>query len=196
MVQIDLLFKLAGLGVVVAVLCQVLTRAGREELSTLVTVVGLVIALFLVVDLVADLFSSLQSIFALYSAMAFWQWMGLAVTAAVLCLLVRQQQPQLGGLCAAAAGVMLLLAALEQLADVREVFARLTGMAGIEEGYLNTLVKVLGVSYVAELAAQTCQDLGEGGLALKVGLVGKLCVFTLTAPMLLSLLEMILELTP
>ena len=66
MVQIDLLFKLAGLGVVVAVLCQVLTRAAREELSTLVTVVGLVIALFLVVDLVADLFSSLQSIFALY----------------------------------------------------------------------------------------------------------------------------------
>ena len=66
MVQIDLLFKLAGLGVVVAVLCQVLTRAGREELSTLVTVVGLVIALFLVEDLVADLFSSLQSIFALY----------------------------------------------------------------------------------------------------------------------------------
>ena len=66
MVQIDLLFKLAGLGVVVAVLCQVLTRAGREELSTMVTVVGLVIALFLVVDLVADLFSSLQSIFALY----------------------------------------------------------------------------------------------------------------------------------
>ena len=66
MVQMDLLFKLAGLGVVVVVLCQVLTRAGREELSTLVTVVGLVIALFLVVDLVADLFSSLQSIFALY----------------------------------------------------------------------------------------------------------------------------------
>ena len=66
MVQVDLLFKLAGLGVVVAVLCQVITRAGREELSTLVTVVGLVIALFLVVDLVADLFSSLQSIFALY----------------------------------------------------------------------------------------------------------------------------------
>ena len=66
MVPIDLLLKLAGLGVVVAVLCQVLTRAGREELSTLVTVVGLVIALFLVVDLVADLFSSLQSIFALY----------------------------------------------------------------------------------------------------------------------------------
>ncbi len=66
MIQIDVLFKLAGLGVAVAVLCQVLTRAGREELGTLVTVVGLVIALFLVVDLISDLFSSLKNIFALY----------------------------------------------------------------------------------------------------------------------------------
>ncbi|HIU20334.1 MAG TPA: stage III sporulation protein AC [Candidatus Limiplasma stercoravium] len=64
--QVDLLFKLAGLGIVVAVLCQVLTRAGREELGTLVTVVGLVIALFLVVNLVSDLFTSLKSLFSLY----------------------------------------------------------------------------------------------------------------------------------
>ena len=66
MVEIDLLFKLAGLGVVVAVLSQVLNRAGREELGTLVTVTGLVIALFLVVNLISDLFGSLKSIFALY----------------------------------------------------------------------------------------------------------------------------------
>ena len=69
------------------------------------------------------------------------------------------------------------------------------------EGYegaitLHIAPTLSGTMQAAELAAQTCQDLGEGGLALKVGLVGKLCVFTLTAPMLLSLLEMILELTP
>ncbi len=66
MVEVDLLFKLAGLGVVVTVLTQVLNRAGREDVGTLVTVTGLVIALFLVIDLVSDLFSSLKSIFALY----------------------------------------------------------------------------------------------------------------------------------
>ena len=56
MIEIDLLFKLAGLGVVVAVISQVLTRAGREELGTLVTVV----------NLISDLFSSLKSLFSLY----------------------------------------------------------------------------------------------------------------------------------
>ena len=59
MIEVDLLFKLAGLGVVVAVLSQVLNRAGREELGTLVTVTGLVIALLLVINLISDLFSSL-----------------------------------------------------------------------------------------------------------------------------------------
>ena len=66
MVEIDLLFKLAGLGVAVAVIYQVLERAGREELGTLVTVAGLIIGLFLVVNLVSELLSSLKSLFSLY----------------------------------------------------------------------------------------------------------------------------------
>ena len=128
--------------------------------------------------------------------MAFWQWMGLAVAAAVLCMVVRVQQESMARLCALAAGCMLLLAALESLGEVQSTFARLAELGGLQEGYLSVLVKVLGMSYVSELAAQTCADLGENGLSMKVGLLGKLCVFSLTAPMLLTMLEMILELAP
>ena len=65
MIEVGLLFKLAGLGVAVAVLSQVLTHAGREEWGTLVTVAGLVIALLLVANLISELFTSLKSLFAL-----------------------------------------------------------------------------------------------------------------------------------
>ena len=65
MIEVELLFQLAGLGVVVTVISQVLTRAGREELGTLVTVVGLVIALFLVANLISELFTTLKSLFSL-----------------------------------------------------------------------------------------------------------------------------------
>ena len=128
--------------------------------------------------------------------MTFLQWMGLAVASAVLCMVVRAQQPQLAGICAMAAGLMLLGGALSSLADLQALFARLTELGGLQKDYLGTLMKVLGVSCSAELAAQACEDLGEGGLARKVELAGKLSVFTLTAPLLMSLLEMILELTP
>lgn len=128
--------------------------------------------------------------------MAVWQWLGLAVAAAVLCMVVRVQQPQMASLCAVAAGLILIGLALNELGDVQSLFARLTAMAGLQEGYLQTLLKALGVSYAAELASQVCTDLGEGGLAVKVGLVGKLCVFTMTAPLMMTILEMILELVP
>lgn len=128
--------------------------------------------------------------------MAVWQWFGLAVASAVLCMVVRVQQPQMASLCAAAAGMMLIGFALSELEDVQSLFVRITALAGLKEGYLQTLLKALGISYAAEMASQVCMDLGENGLAVKVGLMGKLCVFTLTAPLLITILEMVLELVP
>ena len=120
--------------------------------------------------------------------------MGLAAASAVLCMVVRQHQPQMAAVCAVAAGLMLTLSALQNLTDLGGLFAHLTSLGGLKEGYLGTLLKVLGVSYTAEMAAHFCEDLGEKGLARKVELAGKLSIFTLTAPMLMTLLEMILEL--
>ena len=128
--------------------------------------------------------------------MALWQWLGLAVAAAALCMTVRAVQPQMAGLCAMAAGALLLLAALDNVRGVGDMFSRLSALAGLQEDYLGTLMKVLGVSFLTEMAAQACEDLGEGGLGMKVTLFGKLCVFSLTAPLLITLLEMILELAP
>lgn len=113
-----------------------------------------------------------------------------------MCMVVRAQQPQMAGLCAIAAGCILLISALSSLDSLQTFLHRLTTLGGLREDYLNTLLKVLGMSYLTELAMQTCADLGENGLAMKVSLMGKLCVFAITAPMLLSLLEMILELVP
>lgn len=128
--------------------------------------------------------------------MAVWQGFGLAVAAAVVCMVVRVQQPQMASLCAVAAGLMLIGLALNGMEDIGSLFARLTAMAGLKEGYLQTLLKALGISYAAELAGQICADLGENGLAAKVSLMGKLCVFTLSAPLMLTILEIILELVP
>ncbi|MBR6570122.1 MAG: hypothetical protein IKK75_06670 [Clostridia bacterium] len=125
-----------------------------------------------------------------------WQWLGLAVAAAAACMVVRLQQPQMASVCATAAGIMLVLLAVQELGEIQNLFDRLTTLAGLQEGYLQTLLKAMGVSYASELAGQVCTDLGENGLAAKVGLMGKLCIFTLTAPLMLTILEMILELVP
>lgn len=64
--NVDMIFKIAAVGIVVAVLNQVLLRAGREEMAMLTTLTGVVVVLLMVVNLINDLFNTVKSIFRLY----------------------------------------------------------------------------------------------------------------------------------
>lgn len=61
--NIDLIFKIAGIGIVVAVLNPILTKAGRDEQATLVTIAGLIIAMIVIASELRDLFGTLRSLF-------------------------------------------------------------------------------------------------------------------------------------
>ncbi len=63
--NIDLIFQIAGVGIIVAVLNQLLTRAGREEQALLTTIAGLVVVLFIVTQQIGELFNSVKNIFNL-----------------------------------------------------------------------------------------------------------------------------------
>lgn len=63
--DISILFKMASIGIIVTVICQILKKSDRDDIATLVSIVGLVIVLAVVVGMVGDLFSQIQSIFGL-----------------------------------------------------------------------------------------------------------------------------------
>ena len=63
--NIDLIFKIAGIGIIVAVLNLVLKRAEREEQAMLTTLAGLVVVLLMVVNAIAGLFTTVKSLFGL-----------------------------------------------------------------------------------------------------------------------------------
>ena len=63
--NIDFVFRIAGIGVVVTVISQLLSRAGRDDIAMLATLSGLVLALLMVVNVISDFFGNLKSLFAL-----------------------------------------------------------------------------------------------------------------------------------
>lgn len=63
--NVDLIFQVAGVGIVVAVINQLLSRAGRDEQALLVTIAGLVVVLFLLTEEISDLFNNIKQIFGL-----------------------------------------------------------------------------------------------------------------------------------
>ena len=63
--DVNFIFKIAAIGIIVTVLNQVLLRSGREEQAMLTTLAGLVVVLLMVVNAVADLFTTVKELFGL-----------------------------------------------------------------------------------------------------------------------------------
>lgn len=63
--DVDVIMRVAGVGMIVAVVCQVLSKAGRDEQSTMVSITGIVIILLLVVEEMGVLMDSLRKIFGI-----------------------------------------------------------------------------------------------------------------------------------
>lgn len=65
-INVDLIFKIAAIGILVAVLNQVLIRSGREEQAMMTTLAGIVVVLFMVIQLISNLFTTVKTMFQLY----------------------------------------------------------------------------------------------------------------------------------
>lgn len=63
--DVDMIFKIAAIGIIVAVLNQLLVRSGREEQAMLMTLAGLVVVLSMVVTQISDLFATIKNLFGL-----------------------------------------------------------------------------------------------------------------------------------
>lgn len=61
--EIDLIFKIAAIGIIISILNQVLSRSGREEQATLTTITGLVVVLMMVAEKIYDLFDLVKTLF-------------------------------------------------------------------------------------------------------------------------------------
>ena len=63
--DVDMIFKIAAIGIIVAVLNQVLIRSGREEQSMMITLAGLIVVLMMLIGEISTLFDTVKSVFGL-----------------------------------------------------------------------------------------------------------------------------------
>ena len=60
---VDIIFKIAGIGLITAIVGQILKQTGKDEISPLATIAGIIIVVFMVLNLISDLFETLQGLF-------------------------------------------------------------------------------------------------------------------------------------
>ncbi len=61
--NIEIIFKIAGIGLLTAIMTQILKQSGKDEIATMATLAGLIIVIIMVINLMGDLFTSIKTIF-------------------------------------------------------------------------------------------------------------------------------------
>ncbi len=121
---------------------------------------------------------------------------GIALVATVLTLVLKEQKPMFAFLLAAFTGMVIFLMLLGNIADIMRVLEGLAQKSGVNMVYLKTILKIIGIAYIAEFGAQIVRDAGQEAIASKVELAGKILIMAMALPIITVILETVLKLLP
>ncbi len=116
---------------------------------------------------------------------------GLVTT--IIVVTVKQQRPDIALLISLAGGTVILIFVVSSLSVVIETISNLFNKSNMDSVYITTILKVIGIAYLADFGAQLCKDAGESAIAAKIELGGKILILLLAIPILTALMALILK---
>jgi stage III sporulation protein AD len=124
------------------------------------------------------------------------QVVSLGILVTFLIVLVKKQRPDFAIFLSIVVGVAIFLMMLGKIEAVFNVLTDLGSQANVNMIYMGTVLKIIGIAYIAEFGAQVCRDAGEGVVAAKIEFAAKILVMVLAIPIILAILEALLKLIP
>lgn len=121
---------------------------------------------------------------------------GIALTGAVLAVVLKQKSPPMAMLLSITVGVIIFLLVLGKIGAIVDILQQLAERADISTLYMGTLLKIIGIAYIADFIAQICRDADQGAFATKIELAAKIMVLVLAVPIVAAVLQALLRLVP
>lgn len=124
------------------------------------------------------------------------QVVGIGLITAVLVITIKEQQPLFAFLLATFVGVAIFLGLIGEISKVIRLLENIANKANIHLVYLETILKIIGIAYIAEFGAQITRDAGQSSIAAKIELAGKILIMVMAIPIITVLVETIMQLLP
>ena len=118
---------------------------------------------------------------------------GVGLLGGMLSLTVKKDKPEFALMIALMTAVIISIEVISGIGDVISEIEQMVEISGINIAYLNVCIKAMGTAYVSQFASEILRDGGEGAIAGKVEMAGKITILILTLPVLSSFLKMCIE---
>lgn len=119
-----------------------------------------------------------------------------AITTMMIYLFVKEIQPNIALIIVFVASIFIFFQIVEQIKIIIAFVHSLALKATIEQYYLDTILKIIGISYIIEISANLTRDSGLSSLASKIELAGKIFILLLALPIIQAVIEMIIQFIP
>lgn len=121
---------------------------------------------------------------------------GIGVIALILIIIIKQYRPEFALYISLIAGALILYLALDKISNIINLLKQICDKSGMNSGFLEILIKMTGIAFLAEFAISICKDAGESAVASKVELGSKAVIISMSIPIIYNLLEVILKILP
>lgn len=129
--------------------------------------------------------------------MEIWQIVGLALIVAIIGTVLKEvKRNEFALQLTILAGTIIFVAVLDKIKIIVDLLQSLADQANISSYYLFIVLKIVGIAYLAEFAADICRDADQKALATKIELAAKVGVLVLAMPIIVAILESIKRLVP
>lgn len=124
------------------------------------------------------------------------QVVGLGIIASFLILVIKEQKPIFAFVLATFVGVLIFISLADKISEVFTELQNLAHQAKVNKLFLETILKIIGIAYIAEFGAQVTRDAGQGSIASKIELAGKVLIMVMAIPIITVIIETIIQILP
>ncbi|CUA79846.1 stage III sporulation protein AD [Anoxybacillus suryakundensis] len=124
------------------------------------------------------------------------QIVGLGLVATFLVTILNEHKSNISLLLTVFVGTVIFLFLIDRIQDIFRMVQTLANEAHVQTVYVETILKIIGIAYIAEFGAQISKDAGQGAIAGKIELGGKILILAMAIPILTALIETILSFLP
>lgn len=115
----------------------------------------------------------------------------IGISGVLLALQLKNQKPEYAIYISIAVSLLIFSFAFERLSYILDGFRVIQEYISLNSIYISTLIKIVGITYVAEFASDICKDAGYGTIAGQIAVFSKLVILAVSMPVLMALLETI-----
>lgn len=124
------------------------------------------------------------------------QIVGIGIVATVIILLLKDNKPEFAILVSIATSIAIFYIIMDKLLIVVDVITDIAKRANVDFIYYTTILKIIGIAYIVEFGSQISRDVGEESIASKIELGGKVIIMVLAMPILIALMDLIINIIP